>query len=60
MNGKDVPYVDMPDLEIAPNGGGSFSNASCLYFDSVDGEVDLSAVHIENVDSVFGSGSFRQ
>ena len=34
INGQDIPFVDAPDLEVAPCGQGDFSSAPCLGFNS--------------------------
>ena len=55
MNGSDIPYVNAPDLEVAPNAQDVFTCAPCLFFECDDHQVGLSAELVG--DAVFDSGS---
>lgn len=59
MDGDKIPFVDAPDLEVAPHGDGEFSFAPYLSFDSVDRRVYLGSSHVGNAYPSFGSGSLR-
>ncbi len=59
MNGKDIPFVDAPDLQVAPDARGEFYYAPCLGFSRDDGRVELIASHVEVPGSYWGSGSLR-
>jgi len=59
MNGDGIPYVDAPDLEVAPSAGGEFSDAPYLDFYRDDRLVDLRARRIEYSSSYYGSGSLQ-
>jgi len=59
MNGGNIPYVDAPDLEVAPHGRSEFSCAPCLYFNRDNRLVGLDANHVDSLDSLFGSGSLQ-
>lgn len=59
MDGDKIPFVDAPDLEVAPRGDGEFSNAPCLRFGTGDRRVRLGCDHVGIVSSFFGSGSLR-
>jgi len=56
MNGNDIPYVDAPDLDVAPYAGGRFSSAPYLDFDRDNRQVDLDANGIDRSNSNYGSG----
>ncbi len=59
MNGGSIPFVDAPDLEVAPNGQGGFACAPYLYFDRGDGTVGLGAGRGDDPNSNYGSGSLQ-
>ena len=63
LNGKTIPFVDAPDLEIAPDGEGKFYCAPCLHFDRDRGlglgRVGLGACNVGNPNRGFGSGSLQ-
>ena len=59
MNGKDIPYVDAPDLEVTPGGRGGFVDAPFLYFDSGSGEFELHSCRTDRVYSSCGSASLQ-
>ena len=63
MNGETIPFVDAPDLEIAPDGEGKFYCAPCLHFDRDRGlglgRVGLGACNVGNPNRGFGSGSLQ-
>jgi hypothetical protein len=59
MNGKSIPYMDMPDLEVAPDGRGDFDYAPYLDFLRVDRRVYLVARDVRSATPLYGSGSLR-
>lgn len=59
MNGQDIPYVDAPDLQVAPAARGEFYCTPYLSFFRGNGEVRLDASHVEVPFSCWGSGSIR-
>ena len=59
MNGDNIPFVDAPDLEVAPSARGEFSDAPYLSFDRGDGAVNLYAGVVDHGNPRFGSGSLR-
>lgn len=59
MNGDNIPFVDAPDLEVAPQADGGFDYAPCLSFDQDYGRVGLDAKYVEDDYSYDGSGSLR-
>jgi hypothetical protein len=59
MNGGTIPFVDAPDLEIAPDGGVGFNYVPYLYFFSANGKVKLNVDHVDNPLEAYGSGSLR-
>lgn len=56
MNGQNIPFVDAPDLEVAPVGRGEFPHAPCLSFDSDARQVFLSAYFVGDPRDDSGSG----
>lgn len=57
-NGRTIPFVEAPDLEVAPNPGWSgFDSAPCLDLPSRDDMVYLSYYDVEESDPRRGSGS---
>lgn len=59
MNGETIPFVDAPDLEVAPGGKGEFSCAPFLYFDCGYGEVELDASDVGDPSQRCGSGALQ-
>lgn len=60
MNGETIPFVDAPDLEVAPNGKGEFACAPCLnFFRDNDLVVGLSANDVYYPNRLYGSGSLQ-
>ena len=59
MDGDKIPFVDAPDLEVAPRGDGEFSYAPYLSFGSADRQVRLRSHRVGDADPNFGSGSLR-
>ncbi|MEK7653151.1 MAG: hypothetical protein AAB358_01565 [Patescibacteria group bacterium] len=59
LNGQDKPFVDAPDLEVAPRGQGDFSDAPYLYFDAARRRVRLDARGAGYPGGACGSGSLR-
>lgn len=59
MNGDDIPFVDAPDLEVAPGGQGEFDHAPFLYFYRDGRQVYLYAHEVGYPDSRYGSGSLQ-
>lgn len=59
MNGETIPFVDAPDLEVAPDGEGKFDYAPCLDFGRGDGEVELNAHGVGYPRRNYGSGSLQ-
>lgn len=59
MNGENIPYVDAPDLEVAPYAEGGFSCAPYLLFRRGHRQVRLDADHVDDSSSGFGSGSLQ-
>uniref|UniRef100_A0A7C4M0S7 Uncharacterized protein n=1 Tax=candidate division CPR3 bacterium TaxID=2268181 RepID=A0A7C4M0S7_UNCC3 len=57
MNGKDKPYIDLADYEVAPYGDSVFYEAPCL--DLGGGRLGIGSGHVGYVDSRFGSGVLR-
>lgn len=57
MDGNNIPFVDAPDLEVAPSARGEFRRAPCFGFSRGRGEVCLYANDVGVPDSVYGSGS---
>lgn len=58
-NGEDKPFLDLPDLEVAPFAVGGFFFAPCVRWAGGDGRVSFGARHVGNADPYFGSGSVR-
>ena len=58
-NGDTIPFVDAPDMEVAPSASGGFSCAPCLDFGRGARQVCLHAGRIGGADPNFGSGSLR-
>jgi len=56
MNGEDKPFVDAPDLEVAPDGRGKFSVAPYLNFVSDFRQVYLYAGGVRRPYGHYGSG----
>lgn len=54
MDGKDVPFIDLPGLRISPAGDGVYDYAPTLSFE--DGILKLGRRHIKASSSQFGSG----
>ncbi|MEK7139072.1 MAG: hypothetical protein AAB817_00030 [Patescibacteria group bacterium] len=59
MDGGVIPYMDMPDLEVSPGGGGDFVDAPYLGFVRGDRRVYLDADGVREADPGCGSGSLR-
>ena len=59
MDGDKFPFLDVPDMEVAPDGRGGFSYAPCMSFGRDDGQVGLFAKSVEDDDPGYGSGSLR-
>lgn len=59
MNGGEIPFVDAPDLEVAPDARGEFTCAPCLRFVRGIRRVDLYAKHVDDANSDCGSGSLQ-
>lgn len=59
MDGSAIPFVDAPDLEVAPSASGGFSHAPCIIFNRDSRQVCLNAYLIGYADPYFGSGSLR-
>jgi hypothetical protein len=59
MNGETIPFVDAPDLEVAPRGESRFDCAPCLFFNSASGKVYLDARGVGNPSRYYGSGSLQ-
>lgn len=60
MNGGTIPFVDAPDLDVAPCADGEFYYAPYLDFFRGNRQVDLDANHIGYPYPNFGSGSLRK
>lgn len=60
MNGETIPFVDAPDLDVAPSAGGRFSDAPYLSFGRGSSRVFLFASRVGGRDPGYGSGSLRQ
>jgi hypothetical protein len=58
-NGDDTPFVDAPDLEVAPCARGGFIGAPCLSFNRGNRRVDLGAKRVGDSLSLYGSGSLQ-
>ena len=56
INGQDIPFVDAPDLEVAPHGRGDFFGAPSLSFLSDIRQVDLHATSVGHRSGRYGSG----
>lgn len=59
MNGKTIPFVSAPDLEVAPDGEGWVGCAPCLRFHRELGKVLLSAFDVGDPPQLYGSGSLE-
>lgn len=61
MNGRDVPFIDLPDYVVAPGVDGDFYHyyTPHLSFARGDGRLRLGAGSVDNGGSQFGSGSLR-
>jgi hypothetical protein len=59
MNGETIPFVEAPDLEVAPRGKGEFGYAPCLSFDRDYGGVSLHAGGVGSPNRIYGSGSLE-
>ncbi|MFZ5364131.1 MAG: hypothetical protein ACOZAG_01470 [Patescibacteria group bacterium] len=59
MNGGTIPFVDAPDLEVAPRGEGEFNCAPCLFFSRGGGRVRLGAGDVGDPLLRCGSGSLQ-
>ena len=59
MNGRDVPFVDAPDLEVTPFGWGEFSGAPGLGFNAGSRQVELVASDVGASNAGCGSGLFQ-
>lgn len=59
MNGETIPFVDAPDLEVAPIGRGEFDYAPYLYFDRDYGKVRLYANGVDYPRQNYGSGTLQ-
>jgi hypothetical protein len=59
MNGETIPFVDAPDLEVAPDDEGAFSCAPYLCFDRDYGKVRLYALAVTDPIQDCGSGSLQ-
>lgn len=59
MNGDSIPFVDAPDLEVAPDARGGFNYAPYLNFSAGYGQVELGADYVDDEGPGFGSGFFQ-
>jgi len=59
MNGETIPFVDAPDLEIAPDGEGKFYYAPGLDVSHERGKVNLYAYDVDHPYRACGSGSLQ-
>lgn len=57
MDGDNIPFVDAPDLDVAPDAWGGFYFAPYLNFNRGNRRVDLGAGRVDLPDSDCGSGS---
>jgi hypothetical protein len=59
MNGREVPFLNLPDYAISPNGDGDFSDAPRLRFGGKVGKLRLRSDPVGRRRSKYGSASLR-